>query len=528
MRARFPFIIIIALLLLTASPLRAGIRQGGINARGIVQSAEISGIDDDEISQDIRDAIRKLVGQPFDQQAADELVKRLQAEKPEFTATTRLLPGDPSDRVKVTFLLEKHENELDDKSNVNTRYTVERVEIQGYDEARLSQSIRDEFKKLIGEKLDQEKANEILHQIEDELRPRHSVIRRVVKGSDRQHIVVVYEVRSVRWIPFVAQPQQHFVYHSKQNFSAAVGANLFHNNDNRLYVGLVNDQDQFLERAAGFNLTFETTRVGTERLGIALRYSRYHNRWQPATELADRNAIYRERNHFDPSITFAFDPRFRVTAGVSTSELQMQYPSIHTSHGNAATGALDFRNVWGKTETGSHAVQASYEVRAGNHTLDSDFIYTRHLVQGQYMFGRHRNRLLIRFSAGTISGNAPLFERFSLGDTTTLRGWNKFDVAPTGGNRMVHATVQYGIGGPRGLEWVFSVDNRGRQVSGSGFRFHVFYDTGAVGERGAPLQAHHSAGFGFGSTGSSGFFIELGFPIRSDRVQPIFMTGFRF
>ena len=36
--------------------------------------------------------------------------------------------------------------------------------------------------------------------------------------------------------------------------------------------------------------------------------------------------------------------------------------------------------------------------------------------------------LLLRGLAGTISGRAPLFERFALGDTRTLRGWNKFDV----------------------------------------------------------------------------------------------------
>ena len=43
--------------------------QLGINARGMVERAEISGADEEELSKDIRDAIQKLVGQPFDQQA---------------------------------------------------------------------------------------------------------------------------------------------------------------------------------------------------------------------------------------------------------------------------------------------------------------------------------------------------------------------------------------------------------------------------------------------------------------------------
>ena len=45
--------------------------------------------------------------------------------------------------------------------------------------------------------------------------------------------------------------------------------------------------------------------------------------------------------------------------------------------------------------------------------------------------------------AGGINGEAPLFERFSLGDSRTLRGWNKYDIAPAGGDRMFHASLEY-------------------------------------------------------------------------------------
>src|SRR5205814_8092237 len=102
----------------------------------------------------------------------------------------------------------------------NSRYTVERVEVQGFDESKLSQAIRDEMKKLVGEKLDQEKATEIQHRLDDELRPRHYTVKKIVKGSDRQHIVVIYDIRNVRWIPFIESPSQRIVFHSKQNFSA--------------------------------------------------------------------------------------------------------------------------------------------------------------------------------------------------------------------------------------------------------------------------------------------------------------------
>jgi hypothetical protein len=444
----------------------------------------------------------------------------MRAEKPEFTATTRLLVGDQSDRVKVVFLLEKSNADPDDEANVNSRYTVERVEVQGFDESRLSSSIRDEFKTLIGQKLDPQKADQIQNRLDDELRPRHYVVRRVVKGSDRQHIVVVYEIRDVRWIPFAAKPSQHIVYHSKQNFSAVVNVPIPLDGGGRLVFGLADDQDQLLERFAGFNLGFEMTRVATNHLGLALRYSRYHERWQPSTVLAGPTSVYRERNTFEPELTVAFDPRVRLTAGVSLSDLQMQYPEIHRANANAAVASLVFQNTWRTAGQDRHSVRANYDMRAGNHELDSDFIYTRHSVQGQYFYRTGRNRLFVGFLAGTIAGDAPLFERFSLGDTTTLRGWNKFDIAPLGGNRVVHATLQYGIGGPHVGTFT---DNKGYRDR-IGLGFHVFYDVGAVGDRGS-IQARHSAGFGFGKPDFSGFFLELGFPIRSARLEPIFMMG---
>src|SRR5215510_4415797 len=299
-------IFLIVLLLAAVPNVQA---QQGVNPRGIVENAEISGVDESEMSREVRDAIAKMVGQPFDQQAADDLVDRIQVEKSEFTATTRLLPGSQPDRVRVVFLLEKIAGDHD--SNVNARYTVERVEIQNYDESKLSQSLRDDIKQMVGEKLDQDRANQIQRRLNDELRPKHYAVKKIVKGSDRQHIVVVYDIHTIRLIPFVDSVPQRIVYHSKQNFSAALTPNIFDNTNNRFYFGLANDQDLLLERFAGLLFGFETTKLGTEHLGVALRYARYHDRWQPSTVLSDQNAVYRERNTFDPTITFAFDPRLR-------------------------------------------------------------------------------------------------------------------------------------------------------------------------------------------------------------------------
>ena len=495
-----------------------------VNPRGTVESAEISGIDQDQISGDVRDAIHNLSGKPFDQNAADALVVRIQAEQPNVTVTVRLAKGSQSNLVKVFFVVEKNDSQLDHDQNVNSRYTVERVDVEGSGESRVSKTIRDEMQQLVGEKLNQEKANQILSDLNRELRPTYSAVKKVMKGSDPQHVVVIYEIHKARLIPFVEMPSQRIVYNSKQNFSVDITVPIDLGRHNRIFGGGSDDQDELIERFAGFNFGFESTRVGTDHLGLALRYGRYHERWQPATVSADPNSIYRERNTFEPSVTIGFDPRLRLNAGVSVSDLQIQYPAIHTANANAAVASLTFHNIWGDAVEAQHNLDAVYDLRAGNHALDSDFIYTRQLISAQYLYQHHKDKLSLSFLAGRISGNAPLFDRFSLGNTSTLRGWNKFDIAPAGGDRMIYGSVQYGFGKPQIGDFDLNLNKR-KAIGQIPLGLHVFYDVGAVGNAGSPMVARHSAGFGFGG---SSFFIELGFPIRSSRVEPIFSTGFRF
>jgi outer membrane protein assembly factor BamA len=105
-------------------------------------------------------------------------------------------------------------------------------------------------------------------------------------------------------------------------------------------------------------------------------------------------------------------------------------------------------------------------------------------------------------SLGYISGQPPLFERFTLGDTSTLRGWNKFDIAPAGGDRMWHQSLEY--------------------------RFHagaVFLDAGSVWDHSAEQRARLSAGFGIHV---DNFFLLGGFPLNVDNGGGIFMVGVRF
>src|SRR5215472_7366812 len=119
-------ILLCVLLLLPKSPTIAAPQQApaGVNPNGIVESTEISGIDEHEISEDVRDAIHKLEGKPFDQNAADELVVRIQAQQPRLTATVRLIQGSGTDSVKLQFVIKQSGADSTAAVNVNSLYTV--------------------------------------------------------------------------------------------------------------------------------------------------------------------------------------------------------------------------------------------------------------------------------------------------------------------------------------------------------------------------------------------------------------------
>jgi len=113
-----------------------------------------------------------------------------------------------------------------------------------------------------------------------------------------------------------------------------------------------------------------------------------------------------------------------------------------------------------------------------------------------------RSEAIGSISLGYVSGQPPLFERFSLGNATTLRGFDKYDIAPAGGERMFHSSIEY----------------RYAHVA-------VFFDTGSVWDRDADAKIRYSTGFG---VHGDNFFLTLGFPLNGDDASPIFMMGVRF
>jgi len=171
---------------------------------------------------------------------------------------------------------------------------------------------------------------------------------------------------------------------------------------------------------------------------------------------------------------------------------------------NAGVASLEFERLW-QGEDSRQAFKGAYEARAGAGNIDSDFVYSRHSGRATYLFNRGRNRLSGRFQASRIEGTAPLFERFALGDSRTLRGWIKFDLTPYGGDRVISGSLEYG----------YSV-------------FQLFYDTGAIWNSGELIRPRHSIGFGLhGSDPEDDWFLTFVVPLQSAGFNPVFTVGAR-
>ncbi|HSB13478.1 MAG TPA: BamA/TamA family outer membrane protein [Bryobacteraceae bacterium] len=390
--------------------------------------------------------------------------------------------------------------------NVNSRYRVERVDISDNGINRISRTLREDLDRLVGEKLNPQKLDRLAQRIRRELNAR-LVQQKLERGTQPEQVIVLFEVTGRR-------PRQNFdasmtrgVYHAKQGWSGAIGTTTTVGT-NRFSLGIVSDGDELLERYAGVRAGYENTKVGTERVRLGFRFASYHQKWNADTQAAlaarsDVPGVYRTRQDFAPSATFVLAEPLTLTVGTSFQRFQTQFPAARTESANAVTTTLRLARRLEDSRGDKHDVEAGYSLRAATKILDTDFAYARHQVEAGYTFTRDAHRLGARFEAGRISGTAPLFERFVLGNTRTLRGWHKFAVNPLGGTREAHGSIEYGY------HW-----------------FQVFYDTGALWDRGEDAEAKHAIGMGIRTKG--GFFLAMAFPVKSGRATPLFMAGTEF
>jgi len=389
-------------------------------------------------------------------------------------------------------------------ANVNTRYTVKSVSIAGVPEGRVSQALRDDMQKLVGNKYDPDAADALARRMRKELHG-YSVAVKVKRGDEQDAVAVVFEVERVRERSFDITLAP-FLFSTADGFSGAI-VPAFETHHNYFSFGAVSSADELLERNSGVMLRYEHRKVGTDVLQVGVEYDYFWPSFQPETEavLALAPSVpgtYDTREVFSPSISFLPIPDIKLTFGASFQTLGMDAPPSPHLAAHAFTFAAQFRRTAGSRHGLRHAIAADYLVREATTTLESDFLYTRQFVSGDYTLGTRHQAFEIRFQGGHLDGTPPLFERFTIGNTATLRGWDKFDVAPLGGTRLLYGSLEYRYE-----------------------PFQLFYDFGKVWDPGQAVEWKHSVGVGL--VWKPGFFMSLGVPLRYHGITPVFMIGFR-
>ena len=178
-----------------ATPAGAKVQAQATDQPPIVDDVQVTGIDDDRLSPGLRRDIRALEGSPLDAAAVQELTDRVGQELPEYIAATRQIASAGAiGRIRLIFLIARIRDDAALRDNINSRYTVESVEINGADELVLSDAIRSEMDGLVGERLDQKEAARVRSRIAAELGPRQRVSRRIRRGTVRDQIRLIFEV----------------------------------------------------------------------------------------------------------------------------------------------------------------------------------------------------------------------------------------------------------------------------------------------------------------------------------------------
>jgi hypothetical protein len=398
----------------------------------------------------------------------------------------------------------------DSEFNVNTRYTVETVVVKTEDwstdvaaetdrQGKLSSSLRKDVAALIGEKLNPGMLEEIGRRIRKEFRAR-TVEHHVLRGKSPDYVQVIFEIKLHPARFDVSVPK--LLYTSKQTWSGAVEATASVGHQGLTFGG-VSDGDELSERYTGMIARYENNRLGSDRVRFRFGFEHYNQvAWDSATErAAGLDSLYRSRQNLEPEVTFVLSRPLTLSVGASFQQMESLSPAAPSETANAVISTLRYHRRLEGSES-QHDLDAGYNLRAATKVLSSDFAYVRHRLQFRYMMTRGKSVVIDELTGGMIAGHAPLFERFTLGNATTLRGWNKFELDPMGGNRVVHNSVEYRYGA-----------------------FQAFYDTGAVWDRTETAVLRHSAGIGLRQ---GVFSLAIAVPIREGHIEPIFIVGMNY
>ncbi len=394
----------------------------------------------------------------------------------------------------------------DSEFNVNTRYTVEDIQVAGDGwtthlvsdhDSHISSPLRKDLASLIGQKLNPAALDEIGRRLRKEFHAR-AVEHHVLRGKTPDTVQVVFDLK-LRPARFdLAVPK--FAYASNQGWNG-VGEATATINHNAFTAGFASDGDELLERYTGFEARYENNRLFSDRVRFRFEFDTFHELWSDQTRAADASGIYRTRQNFEPVVTFQIARPLSVSVGASFEQMQTVGPAPHMEAADAFIASARFHY---RIEDAADLqdFDTGYDLRSGARMLASDFAYNRHRFEFRYTWTRGKQTVIDNASAGILTGKAPLYERFSLGNSSTLRGWNKYELDPFGGNRVVHNSVEYRYGA-----------------------FQAFYDLGAIWEGGEAVVARSSAGVGIRE---GPFSIAIAIPMRGGSIEPVLMVGMNY
>ena len=397
----------------------------------------------------------------------------------------------------------------DSDPNVNARYTVETVIVSGKGWTtnlqrettnKISTSLLHQLTGIIGQKLIPSSLDTLAQNLKRELSARE-VTHRIVRGESPEHVRVEFEVRPAR--ASVGMNVNQFLYDSKQGFSGS-GEAAITAGPHVIALGLVSNGDWLPERFSGIVARYEDKSVGTDRLSFRFEAETFHTQWNQASTAAlaamsnpsDLPALYRARQAFEPTATIVLNKPLSLTVGARVERFEDFGGQVNTA--NAAIVDLHYHQSF-ENAVNQQDFDADASLHVASHALNADYVYSLRSTGFRYQIRHGKHTVIDNAWGGYITGRAPLSDRFVLGNTEYLRGWNKYEIDPLGGNRAIHNSVEYHYG-----------------------PLQAFYDMGAIWDESQPIVARHSVGLGLRE---SVFSLAVAIPVRAGRVEPIFMMG---
>ncbi len=403
--------------------------------------------------------------------------------------------------------------------NVNSRYTIESINFVDQRDYKLSDSSLEEIRHLVGAKVSSEALDRLTLRIRAELRA-HDVTFKLARGAQPDSVRVLIQVDRAAGSLDASIPA--FSYNSALGFTgigqltSTIGPNAF-------TFRALRDTDSLIELSSGIQAKYQRLALANGRISLGFEFDGYQDQYSNSTLAALASdsrpsslgaGAYGSRLNYEPSATFVLAEPLTLTVGLSFEQLNNIPSAARTESANAVVNTLRYHQRWvGSEMSGSgdstQELDAGYSLRAATTLLGTDLAYTRHVVHLKYNYTSRVQSVEVTVIAGAIYGQAPLFERFALGDSTLLRGWNKYDLDPLGGNRLAYGSVTYGY-----------------------HIMRVFYDTGSVWDQGKSPEAKESLGIGvssgLGVLEKGAFLVALAFPLRQGHVTPVVIAGMNF